>query len=209
MSRMNRRAFKQVVLGIAALGFALVAAGGFVRPQVRLLVPDDSPSGPFYARLERGFVHATDDWVAVAFYRDPSCVRAGFNLLNFFDFANIPAIFGCPLTVHGFEIWENGPQFDPGPTHSSLGGDNVPIWFVSLGDFNQALPGITITELQAMPSLLQGTATFFDETLHPAGIAQQAMLRITSSGILPDGRSFQYEAVEAAGVLRMVRIEFK
>lgn len=209
MSRVNKRAFKQIVLGFAALSFALVAAGGFVRPQVRLLVPDDSPSGPFYARLERGFVHATDEWVAVAFYRDPSCVRANFNLLNFFDFGNIPGIFGCPLTVDGFEIWENGPQVDPGPTHSRLGGDNVPIWFVSVDDFNLALPGITITELLAMPSLLQGTATFFDETLMPAGIAQQSVLRITSSGTLPDGRSFQYVAAEGAGVLRMVRIEFK
>ncbi len=96
----------------AALLLALVAAGGFVRPQVRLQVPEESPSGPFYARLERGFVHSTDEWVAIAFYRDPGCVRTGFNLLNFFDFANIPAIFSCPLTVAGFEIWENGPEVD-------------------------------------------------------------------------------------------------
>ena len=194
----------------AALSLALTATGGFIRPQVRLNVPEESQSGPFYARLERGLVHATDEWVAVAFYRDPGCVRTGFNLLNFFDFANIPSIFSCSLTVHGFEIWENGPQIDPGPTHSKLQGNGaVPIWFVSVGDFNQALPGITITELLNMPSLQQGTATYFDEMLQPYGVAQQSMLHLTSRGTLSDGRAFQYEAVEAAGLLRLVRIEFR
>ncbi len=83
------------------------------------------------------------------------------------------------------------------------------MWFVSLGDFNAALPGITVTELLNMPSLLQGTATFFDETLQPYGVAKQSMLHITAYGTVPDRRSFQYEAVEASGTLQVVRIEFK
>jgi hypothetical protein len=41
-------------------------------------------------------------------------VRSPFNPLNFFDFTNIPAIFSCPLTVHGFEIWSD-PLADPAP----------------------------------------------------------------------------------------------
>jgi len=137
-------------------------------------------------------------------------VRAGFNLLNFFDFANIPAIFDCPLTVHGFELWKNGPQTDPAPMESKLRGNGaVPVWFVSLSDFDQALPGITKTELLGMPSLMQGSATFFDETLRPTGGADHPLLHIAADGTLPDGRSFQYEAVEADGILRQVRIEFR
>ncbi len=176
----------------------------------RYIVPDDSAGGPFYARLERGFVHMTEQWVAVAFYREPSCVPAGFNLLNFFDFANIPAIFGCPLTVHGLEIWKNGIASDQGPMQSKLFGDGaVPVWFVSVSDFNSALPGITVGELALMPSLRKGYALFFEETLHPAGAARQTMLHITSYGWLEDGAAFQYEATEAGGVLRNVRIQIK
>jgi len=200
-----RRIARQTMLGIGVF-----AALAFSSPDVRLTVPDESPSGPYYARLERGLVHATDEWVAIAFYRDPACVPASFNLLNFFDFGNIPNIFGCALTVHGFELWKNGPQVDIAPIASKLRGNGaVPIWFVSRSDFARALPGITKTELLGMPSLLQGWATFFDETLHPDGGAEQSMLHIVADGTVPDGRSFQYEAVEAAGILQEVRIEFR
>jgi len=177
--------------------------------QVRLLVPDESPSGPFYARIERGLVLKADAWIAIAFYRDPTCVRAGFNLLNFFDIANIPAIFSCPLTVSGFELWED-PANDLAPRQSRLRGNGaVPIWFVSAGDFTSALPGITIGELRAMPSLMEGVATDFKETLHPLEGARQSSLQIIASGDLPDGRTFRFVAVEAAGELRHVSIEFK
>jgi hypothetical protein len=176
----------------------------------RYVVPSQSAGGPFYARLERGFVHMTDQWVAVAFYREPGCVRSGFNLLNFFDVTNIPAIFGCPLTVHGLEIWKNGVATDAGPMQSKLFGNGaVPVWFVSVSDFSTALPGITIGELAVMPSLRKGYATFFEETLHPAGAARQTMLHISSYGWLEDGAHFQYQATEAGGVLTTVRIEIR
>jgi len=198
--------FCKAVLVAVALGTGSPA----VEAIERYVVPDESAGGPFYARLERGFVHMTDQWVAVAFYREPRCVRAGFNLLNFFDFANIPVIFGCPLTVHGLEIWKNGVATDSGPMQSKLFGNGaVPVWFVAVSDFNGALPGITIGELAAMPSLRKGYATFFEETLHPAGAARQTMLHISSYGWLEDGASFTYQATEARGVLTTVRIEIK
>jgi hypothetical protein len=176
--------------------------------QVRLRVPQDSPSGPFYARIERGLVLQTHDWVAVAFYREPSCVPASFNLLNFFDFANIPAVFSCPLTVSGFELWDD--PAGAAPRQSKLRGNGgLPVWFVSVDDFQTALPGVTMTELLAMPSLMQGVATEFEETLHPLEAAQQSMLQIVASGELPDGRSFRFIAVEASAELRHVSIEFR
>lgn len=192
---------------LATVMFLAVSSG--VEAQVRLLVPEESPSGPFYARIERGVVLQDDGWIAIAFYRDPACVRAGFNLLNFFDFANIPAIFSCPLTVSGFEIWTD-PSSDAGPRQSKLRGNGaVPVWFVSAADFRAALPGITIAELRAMPSLMEGVANDFEETLHPLGIAQQPVLELVARGNLPDGRTFHLAAAEAGGELRFVGIEFR
>jgi hypothetical protein len=194
-----------LALGLAAMLASASTAGG----QVRLLVPEQSPSGPFYARIERGLVLQTEEWVAIAFYRDPGCVRTDFNLLNFFDFASIPAIFACPLTAHGFELWAD-PATNAAPRLSKLEGNGaVPIWFISVEDFEAALPGLTLTELLAMPSLMQGVATDFEETLHPLEAAQQSGLEIVASGYLPDGRIFHFVAIEAAGELRHVRIEFR
>jgi hypothetical protein len=207
----ERRSVKKGRPTAAALSllFVLLATTVQLDGQVRLLVPEQSLSGPFYARIERGLVLQTDEWVAIAFYRDPGCVPASFDLLDFFDVTNIPAVFFCPLTVHGFEVWSD-PANDDGPRQSKLRGNGaVPVWFVSGEDYREALPGLTMTELLAMPSLIQGVATDFEETLHPLGIAEQSMLQIVAAGSLPDGRTFQFEAVEAAAELRHVRIEFR
>lgn len=207
----ERRSVKRRGTAAAALSvlFALVATTSRVDGQARLLVPEESLSGPFYARIERGLVLQTDEWVAIAFYRDPACVPASFNLLNFFDFANIPAVFFCPLTVHGFEVWSD-PAADAGPRQSKLRGNGaVPVWFLTVEDYQAVLPGLSMSELLAMPSLMQGVATDYEETLHPLGIAEQSMLQIVASGYLPDGRTFHFVAVEAAGELRHVRIELR
>jgi hypothetical protein len=198
-----------LVQGAIVAVAALMTSTSRVDGQVRLLVPDQSLGGPYYARLERGMALQTDEWVAIAFYRDPSCVRSGFNLLNFFDFTNIPAIFSCPLTVHGFELWGD-PASDTGPRQSKLQGNGaVPVWFVSDEDFRSVLPGVTMAELFSMPSLMQGVATDFEETLHPTGAAKQTVLEIVARGDLPDGRTFHFVAVEATAELRYVRIEFR
>jgi hypothetical protein len=198
-----------LVVCASALLAGIPGTPGTAGAQERLLVPEQSLSGPFYARLERGFVHQTDEWVAIAFYRDPECVPLTFNLLNFFAFAYIPAVFQCPLTVHGFEIWDD-PATDPAPRQSRLEGNgSVPVWFVSVDDFQAALPGITMAELIEMPSLLEGEASAFEETLHPVGGANRSMIRIVASGRVPDGRKFRYVAVEANGVMQHVSIEFR
>ena len=193
------------VLLAVTLGTAATAAG-----QVRLLVPEESPSGPFYARIHAQDVFRTDEWVAIAFYRDPDCVREGFNLLDFYDFANIPAIFWCPLTVHGFELWDD-PATDQAPRQSRLQGNGaVPVWFVSVEDFNAAVGdgALTVSQLLAAPSLMQGAATLFEETLHPLG-GRGTMLRLVAHGSLTDGRTFHYVAIEANGLVQHVGIDFK
>lgn len=206
--RLSAKAMGGVRVGVLLalmLGSASAATG-----QVRLLVPEQSPSGPFYARIHAEDVYQTDEWVAIAFYRDTGCVRPAFNLLAFYDFQNIPAIFGCPLTVHGFELWGD-PLTDPAPKQSRLHGNGaVPVWFVSVDDFLWAASDgiLTMPELSAMPSLVQGVATSFEETLHPVG-GQGTTLRLVAHGSLPDGRTFRYVAIEANGVVRHVGIEFK
>ena len=179
---------------------------------IRTLVPEEDPGGPFYARIEFGLVHHTDEWAAIAFYRDPSCVPTNFNLLRLFD-PNVPRALGCALTVQGFEVWKNAPPpVDMAPIQSKLQGlGAVPVWFVSWPELQTAMADgvLTKSELFGMSSLRVGTATYFKETLHPFGGAQQSSLEIVAQGTLPDGRAFLYQAAEAAGELREVRIEFK
>jgi hypothetical protein len=201
-----RRALQRALVLIA--GALAASSAGFAAE--RVIVAGDPNGGPFYARIERGVVPATADWVAIAFYRLPTCVRADFNLLDFFDFANIPDVFFCPLTVHGFEIWQNGPGIDEAPIQVRNSGNGaVPVWIVSRSDYDAAMPGLTLAELLAMPSLLQGTATDFEETLHPRGSARQSMIELLARGTVPDGRSFEFHLVESAGVLRLVQIKLR
>ena len=193
------------------LFFVAVAIGmGIVYANVRLLVPQESPGSPFYARIERGLIHHTEEWAAIAFYRDPSCVPLGFNLLDLFD---APRAFGCPLTVHGFETWKNGlASVDMAPIQSKLQGNgSVPFWFVNWDELQLALSDdiLTKAELLALGSLIQGHATFFEETLHPSQGAQQTMLEIIAYGLLDDGRSFEYKVTEVKGELKHVTIAFE
>jgi hypothetical protein len=197
---------------LAAILLAATIMAGSAQADIRLLVPEEDPGGPYYARIEFGLVHHTEEWAAIAFYRDPACVPPNFNLLLFIDF-NVPRAFSCPLTVEGFEVWKNGPPpVDMAPVQSKLTGlGAVAIWFVAWPELQAALADgkLSKSELLAMSSLQVGTATYFKETLHPFGGAEQSALEIVALGTLPDGRTFQYQAAEAAGELRHVRIEFK
>jgi hypothetical protein len=192
---------------LLTLMVAILTVGAY--GSIRLLVPEEDPGGPYYARIEFGLVHHTDEWAAIAFYRNTNCVPLNFNLLAFFA----PQALGCPLTVEGFDVWKNGPfPVDQAPIQSKLTGlGAVPVWFVSWPELQAALGDgrLTKSELMAMSSLQVGTATYFKETLHPDGGAEQSALEIVALGTLTDGRSFLYQAAEAAGELRVVHIEFK
>ncbi len=187
------RLFASTLAGAALLTLAAGSAGA----QVMLRVPGDSPGIPAYARADRPFVFHTDQWAAIVFYRAPDCVPGGFNLLDMFD---IPAAFGCPLTVSGFELWDNGPGIDAGPRHAISSGLAVPVWFVPWTAFQAAIADnvLTKSELESLAPL-KGVATTFHEVIHPfvppgaTGGAKVPHLTITASGVLPDGRTFQYE----------------
>ncbi len=193
--------------------FTLIGAGS-AGAQVMLRVPGDSPGPPIYARLDRPLPYHTDEWAAIVFYRAPGCVPGSFNLLDFFDF---PAAFDCPLTVSGFELWENGPPIDSAPRDTNLSGLAVPVWFVPWPVLRAAIADdvLTMPELESLAPL-KGLATTFHEILHPfvppgtPGGAKVPHLTITASGVLPNGRSFQYEFTDVfVGHAEHVRIVFR
>jgi hypothetical protein len=123
------------------------------------------------------------------------------------DFLDVPAAFGCPLTVSGFEIFD-----EPSPTPpiqvNLTGAGAVPVWFVSWPELRAAMADnvVTIGELSSLTSLVVGSATGFREILHPGNKLTQV-----ASGTLEDGRTFQVEissVVRPADVSRHVRIDF-
>jgi len=187
---------------------------------VRLLIPSEDDGPPFYASMDTpptGQIFQDGVWVAIPFVRDTSCVRSDSNLLVAFD----PRAFECPLTVHGFAIYKNGPYpIDPVPVFALLMGNGaVPIWFVRWSELQAAIVDdeVKIGELAALPSLLIGSASFFElvnqiGTLRPQGQGN-GKIEIASSGTLDDGREFQFSVremgVDQVSTLRHVRIEFR
>lgn len=186
--------------------------------QIRLSIPEEDPGPPFYASIERVFIPHTDEWAAIPFLRQPGCVPDDFNLLNLID---VPAAFGCTLTVGGHLVYKNAPPpVDDAPIMANLHGlGAVPIWFVSWPELQVALADdvLTVPELLSLPSLQIGLATFFKETQHPGNERPQGAgngkIEMTARGTLTDGRTFQFQiremGVDQQSVVRHVKIEFK
>jgi hypothetical protein len=177
------------------LVLAVLASPALTQAAVRLEVTGP----PFYARFGAGEVYTDGLWVAIPFYRNPGCIPADFNLLDFFD----PAAFDCESCVAGFEIWKNGPWAgDVTPIQSRL--DNIapmPFWFVTLAELEAAMGDgvLTIGELAGFESRLIGWAASFTETLHPYPGSQQSMGSYVASGLLEDGRQFSFKVTATEG----------
>jgi hypothetical protein len=143
---------------------------------------------PFYARFLAG-----PEWTAIIFYRPPTCVREDFNLLAFFD----PEAFNCgPPTTDGFAVLGNTPNPFGAPLQLKLWGlGAVPIWFVRTAELNVAAEDeyLSVDELAALPSLVEGTATDYSEVLHPLEGAKVEKITVVARGTLEDGRSFRLQ----------------
>jgi hypothetical protein len=206
-------AFVALTAGMVCLESAPDAA-------VRLAIPSQDPGPPFYASIAQppgGQIFQDGEWTAIPFLRETDCVFGDSNLLDAFDLR----AFRCPLTVHGFAIYKNAPPpIDPVPVYALLMGNGaVPIWFVRWSELRAAIGDgeLTIGELETLPSLLIGSASFFEYVnqiglLRPQG-AGNGKIEIASSGTLNDGREFQFSAremgVDQISTLRHVRIEFR
>jgi hypothetical protein len=208
-----KRRIGRAVLVVAAL--AAVSAIGLQANVLLQFSPAQGGGVPAYARIERlenghVLVHNDGHWAAITFYRDPSCVPADFDLLDFFD---VPRAFVCELTVEGFEIWRNGPWAgDAGPIQTvSFGLGEVPIWFVETAELQDKVDDdiLTLGELEACATLRRGVASSFKETLHPYQIAQQTKLQIVARGALTGGGTFFFQVEETHNQQKHVSIQFK
>jgi len=199
-------------LFIVAGGVVLVAAWALAN--VRLEFP---PGPPYYAQFSNldpygEEIYHTEEWAAIPFYRDPSCVPGAFNLLDFFD---APRVFQCALKVGGFEIWAVPPwEGGPGPIQARIQGlGAVPIYFVSWPELRAAVVDrvLTMDELRALPSLKIGYATFYSSNLHPSGgSANVPHIQIVATGVLQDGKQFQFQVAggDQSALVKHVRIVF-
>jgi len=215
----SKTAARRLLSTLAACVLLAAASAVSARAQVRTEFPGEDPGPPFYTRVERSSVHTeivphTDEWAAVVFYRSPSCLLreellTSFNLMDLFD---IPRAFGCPLTIEGFEVWRNAPPpTDLAPMQAKFNGlGAVPVWFVSWPELQAAVADdvLTMSELLSLSSLQTGTATFFRETLHATGGAQQPKLTMVAHGTLTDGRTFRLQHTGTAGT-RQTEISFR
>ena len=164
---------------------------------------------PFYARIERGEILHNGEWAAIVFYRPPACVPDEFDLLDFYD---APAAFDCgPPTTDGFIIWYGEPGDTP-PIQINLRGlGAVPVWFVAWDELEAAVADdiLLMSELEAMSTLVTGSASFYTETLHPTGVVQVPMINYVAHGLVDDGRSFKVHVTLVTGSHMDVRIAFQ
>jgi hypothetical protein len=157
----------------------------------------------------------------VPFIRDPRCVPDDFNLLDEVDFVldelgvpHFDRVWGCPMTIQGYELWKIPPPEGIVPISASgWGRGAVPIYFVSWPELQGAVVDrmLTIAALEALPSLRVGFASFFHIHFLPGLHTKQAEIQASGHGLLEDGQQFQLE-LSASGnplVFKHVTIAFK
>jgi hypothetical protein len=207
-------AFEVQLVALALLAPPALADDGLVRttwPSV------EDPGPPYYARINPGHDIFNDgEWAAVIFYRDPGCVPSDFNLLTFFD---PPRAFACELTVEGASLWEGEPLVGAPKSLTVRGDGAVPVWFIPADSIVQlTLDGVlTVDELASAEGLIVGTASEFQETLHPdelppvlgGGGNPNPILIVAAHGSLEDGRLFTLEIDLVKDVVDSTRIRFE
>lgn len=176
--------------------------------------PGETPGPPYYALFGRGFTPNDAGWVGIVFVRSPACVPAGFNLL---DWLNPPTAWGCALTVEGEARWHD-PVVPPAFQLRDRSAGAVPVYFVTLAELQAAIADnvLTMGELQGLPSLLVGSATFLEHVVHntnqPTNHGHETLV---SRGTLADGRTFEFRYNEkflpetGEHVFPNVKIDFK
>lgn len=93
------------------------------------------------------------------------------------------------------------------------------MWFVRWTELQPAISGgvLTIGDLQAMPSLLVGSADIFEAVEQPGLLRPQGpgngKIEIGAHGTLTDGRTFLFTSremgIDQTSVQRHTKIEFK
>lgn len=203
----------------ASLVLALVACGGdapvepegpaLARAPIIKRIPADDPGPPWYTPVFGGgpvlpgaYIPNDGTWAAIAFWRQPACIPADFNLLLLM---NPPAAFGCALTVEGKAWFSEGSPIPLQERYTGLGA--VPIGFVLLQELQAAMgdgpsdpdadPDLYFPELAALPSFSLGVADGFRTVIHnssqaanPGHETVDARGHIVSGPLA--GRAFRY-----------------
>lgn len=212
-----------LIIGIV-LGLTLVAAVAWSQVSaannglVRTDWPSaDDPGPPFYARTDHlpPFVFNDGEWAVVVFYREPSCVPADFNLVQFFD---PPAAFGCTPTTQGYSLWQEALTGAPKIAKTS-GAGAVPVWFAPVEEVNQVIQDgdLLIDELEGLDGLLVGYADQYDETLQPHPLPPELgggghptpKLIVDAKGQLEDGRQFNLHFTQVQDEVKAIQIQFR
>jgi hypothetical protein len=186
--------FKKILILPFLIPLALVVRAN--PPVIETIPPHPGP--PWYANFAANFIPTDDGIVAIAFIREPSCIPTDFNLLLLFD---VPAAWGCELTVEG-KLWWYDPETDPVPFQERYYGlGAVPIYFVDEAELAAATQDgvLTIGELQALPSLLIGSADSYLDVVHNSnqGGAGKGHSALNASGtILQSGLPFYFHYTE-------------
>lgn len=171
------------------------------QPGMQLEFPAQSPGVPAYARLEllvpNFDVPNNKHWAAIVFYRDPACVPKDFDLGQFFHLPGPQGLgaFACPLLIEGHEIWQNGPDTDLAPIYVRARNavPNLPIWFVAWNELQPILESgqVFIGDIAGLPSLVRGSAYWYEEALYPNGVTETPGITLRSTGTLEDGGVFR------------------
>lgn len=175
-------------------------------------IPDEDPGPPFYARVTSilGQFFHQDGWLAIAFYRPPSCVPDDFNLLGLYDFPGPggPGAFACPLLVEGYLLIEPAAPLGTFPRHSVFTGDAVPFWFVAWDEFQAAAADgvVTMADLRQMEHRT-GVAHRYHETLRPR--EGDHLIVINAGGGMDGGGRFQFEVTHQGDVTRSLHLRFR
>lgn len=174
----------------------------------------ENPGPPLYASglslglSDFGATRTDGEWVAITFVRDPDCIPPDYNLLSA---PNIPAVFGCELTIEG-RVWlrDASNLNDPSKAqHSGLG--EVPVYFVTLEEFDTAVMDmeLTITELNGLSSLQIGYASYHLDVIQFPQDGRPGKHSIVSRGELEDGRSFEHIGVVVGTTNQHTSIRFE
>lgn len=173
------------------------------QPGLQLAFPVESAGIPAYARLELlvpNFDVPNDKrWAAIVFYRDPGCVPADFDLGQFFHLPGPQGLgaFACPLLVEGHEIWQNGPgpggDLAPIYVRTRNAVPDLPIWFVAWNELRPVLESgqVFIGDIAGLPSLVRGSAHWYEESLYPNETAEIPGITLRSEGSLENGGRFR------------------
>lgn len=162
---------------------------------VEFSVPQDNPGPPFYARIgeigsDRLFMES-GNWVMIPMMRNVECINPEFNLLHIFD---VPAAFGCALTVYGKGLIEPEATPDVFPIIAYLQSDDMPIWFLDRAPLLAAMEDgvLTINELEAL-NPKKGKATTYIEYNKPR-TDEDYLLVIEGNGVIPaTNQSFEFK----------------